>query len=152
MSKKIPRIRMFAGPNGSGKSTIKSVINPTLLGIYINPDEIEKNIGIQNFIDFSAYEVKTLGNEVLDFFKNSSLLRLANLLDSIPHLCHADNKLIFGHVEVNSYFAAVIADFIRTKLVEDEKSFTFETVMSMPDKVELLRLAQKKDTEHIFTM
>ena len=31
---------MFAGPNGSGKSTIKAVIRPELLGVYINPDEI----------------------------------------------------------------------------------------------------------------
>ena len=37
-------MRMFAGPNGSGKSTLNGVINPTLLGIYINPDEIEKQI------------------------------------------------------------------------------------------------------------
>jgi predicted ABC-type ATPase len=35
-------MRMFAGPNGSGKSTIKSVIDASLLGFYINPDEIEK--------------------------------------------------------------------------------------------------------------
>ena len=39
-----PRLRMFAGPNGSGKSTIKSVIRSELLGVYINPDEIEKDI------------------------------------------------------------------------------------------------------------
>lgn len=26
---------MFAGPNGSGKSTIKAVIRPELLGVYI---------------------------------------------------------------------------------------------------------------------
>jgi predicted ABC-type ATPase len=40
---------MFAGPNGSGKSTIKNaveaVIGPESLGVYINPDEIEKEIG-----------------------------------------------------------------------------------------------------------
>lgn len=41
MNKGIPRLRMFAGPNGSGKSTFKSIIRPELLGIYINPDEIE---------------------------------------------------------------------------------------------------------------
>ena len=40
MSVAIPRLRMFAGPNGSGKSTIKEVIEPQLLGVYINPDEI----------------------------------------------------------------------------------------------------------------
>ena len=44
MNLEIPRLRMFAGPNGSGKSTIKDVINKELLGIYINPDDIEKNI------------------------------------------------------------------------------------------------------------
>ena len=40
----IPRLRMFAGPNGSGKSTIKSVVSSKLLGHYLNPDEIEKEI------------------------------------------------------------------------------------------------------------
>lgn len=42
MNKEIPRLRMFAGPNGSGKSTFKSIIRPELLGIYINPDDVEK--------------------------------------------------------------------------------------------------------------
>lgn len=37
-----PRLRMFAGPNGSGKSTLKEVIRAEMLGIYINPDEIER--------------------------------------------------------------------------------------------------------------
>ena len=41
MRQEILRLRMFAGPNGSGKSTFKSIIRPELLGIYINPDEIE---------------------------------------------------------------------------------------------------------------
>ena len=44
MNQKTPRLRIFAGPNGSGKSTIKEVISEELLGIYINPDEIEKHI------------------------------------------------------------------------------------------------------------
>ncbi len=36
-----PRLRMFAGPNGSGKSTIKAVLRPELLGVCVNPDELE---------------------------------------------------------------------------------------------------------------
>ena len=55
MSQDIPRLRMFAGPNGSGKSTIKGVINESLLGVYINPDEIEKDIEELGFIDFGKY-------------------------------------------------------------------------------------------------
>lgn len=44
------RVRMFAGPNGSGKSTIKASINPGIFGIYINPDEIEKEIRERGFL------------------------------------------------------------------------------------------------------
>jgi hypothetical protein len=42
----VPRLRMVAGPNGSGKSTIKSVLPSELLGVYLNPDEIEADKGI----------------------------------------------------------------------------------------------------------
>lgn len=44
MKNKVPRVRMFAGPNGSGKSTIKSVIGPELIRVYVNPDEIEREV------------------------------------------------------------------------------------------------------------
>lgn len=50
---------MFAGPNGSGKSTFKSIIRPELLGTFINPDEIEKQIRDFGFLDLNRYEVKT---------------------------------------------------------------------------------------------
>ena len=33
---------MFAGPNGSGKSVLKSYLDPELLGVYLNADEIEE--------------------------------------------------------------------------------------------------------------
>ena len=59
MNKGIPRLRMFAGPNGSGKSTFKSIIRPELLGIYINPDEIEKEICDRGFLDLQGYQVTT---------------------------------------------------------------------------------------------
>ena len=35
---------MFAGPNGSGKSELKKHLPSALLGVYLNPDEIEKEI------------------------------------------------------------------------------------------------------------
>ncbi len=44
--------------------------------------------------------------------------------------------------EVNSYVASVAADFLRRALVERKCSFTFETVMSSPDKVALLAMAR----------
>lgn len=45
---------------------------------------------------------------------------------------------------MNAYFASVAADFIRLKLIESSQSFTCETVMSFPDKVELLQHAQSR--------
>jgi predicted ABC-type ATPase len=139
-----PRLRMFAGPNGSGKSTIKSVIRSELLGVYINPDEIEKDIRNDDFLDLLAFGVRTTSAEILDFFQNSTLLAKADLLDEAEYLSFNDDKLCFHNFIVNSYFASVAADFIRHKLLEIGTSFTFETVMSSPDKVAFLQKAQRR--------
>lgn len=53
-----PRLRMFAGPNGSGKSTIKSVLPEKLLGVYLNPDEIQADIEARGFLDLRHYGVE----------------------------------------------------------------------------------------------
>ncbi len=135
---------MFAGPNGSGKSTFKSIIRPELLGIFINPDEIEKEIRDFDFLNLEGYKVETTEKEILDFFIKSQLLKTADLLDDARELRFNDGKLSFFNAGVNSYFASVAADFIRHKLIECSKSFTFETVMSFPDKVEFLRTAQSR--------
>ncbi len=52
------------------------------------------------------------------------------------------NVLDFGGVAVNSYHASVQADLLRRKLIAARVPFSFETVMSAPDKVELLRDAR----------
>ncbi len=135
---KTPRMRMFAGPNGSGKSTMKSVIKPSLLGFYINPDEIEAEIAERGFLDFNCFSITTDKSEILTFFRTSTLLEKADLLDEAEFLKFNDNKLNFFDVSVNAYFASVAADFIRQKLLLTGQSFTFETVMSSPDKVSLL--------------
>lgn len=134
-----PRLRMFAGPNGSGKSTIKSKIGKRLLGAFINPDEIEAGIKQFGFLDFQKFSLKADTTETLDFFKHSSFLIKANLAADAAKLTFQDNKLNFSGINVNSYFASVAADFIRQKLLLNKKSFSFETVMSSPDKVEFLR-------------
>jgi len=140
---KKPRMRMFAGPNGSGKSTLKSVIPDDLIGVYINPDEIEKEIVQFDFLDLQAYGVDTTEEEIQIFFNQSTLLEKADLLDEASFLKFDGDKLSFFEVSVNAYFASVCADFIRRKLLEKRISFTFETVMSAPDKIEILKAAQQ---------
>lgn len=134
---------MFAGPNGSGKSTIKDAIEPNLIGIYVNPDEVEAQVKEKGFLDFSQFEIEPAEDELLRFFEASTLLKKAALLASTTQLRIKDNKLSFSGISMNSYFASVVCDFIRSKLIQIEKSFSIETVMSSPDKIELLKNAQK---------
>jgi predicted ABC-type ATPase len=142
VSAPIPRLRMFAGPNGSGKSTLKSYLPATLLGVYLNPDEIEQEIRKQGFLDFVSYCVNPTADEVLQFFNTSKLLQQANLFDAAGQLTFTCGRLNFAKVEVNSYLASVAGDFLRLKLLTQKLSFTFETVMSHPSKVDILIQAQ----------
>jgi predicted ABC-type ATPase len=132
---------MFAGPNGSGKSTLKSVLPEVLLGVYLNPDEIEQEIRQHGFLDVNQYGVKTTEAEVIGFFKRSDFLASTGEGRAVEQLSFANGRLSFG--AVNSYFASVTADFLRQKLLEQRATFTFETVMSHPGKVVLLEQAQK---------
>lgn len=94
MNTDVPRLRMFAGPNGSGKSTFKTMIRRELLGIYINPDEIEKEICDRGFLDLDAYWVKTTSEEILDFFHSSPLLEKADCLEEAQWLRFNEDKLL----------------------------------------------------------
>lgn len=134
---------MFAGPNGSGKSTLKGVVPQSLLGVYLNPDEMEKAIAEFGFLNLDHYGVTTSEAEILPFFCNSTLLQQAGLDDEAAELRFHDGKLDFFRVGVNSYYASVAADFLRQKLLTQRASFSFETVMSAPDKVGLLAKAQQ---------
>lgn len=143
MIKGIPRLRMFGGPNGSGKSTLKAYLPTELIGIYLNPDELEQRMRNQGALDLASFGVKTTAAEILAYFTNSAFLNDSGLADSVQMLRFADGQLDFSQVSVNSYLASVAADFLRRKLLEAQISFTFETVMSHPSKVEILSKAQQ---------
>ena len=134
---------MFAGPNGSGKSTLKAVLPKVLLGIYLNPDEIEQEIRRDGFLDFNTYDVEATAEEVLAFFTGSSFLISAGYEQEARQLAFEAGRLVFTNVPVNSYFASVAVDFLRQKLLEKKISFTLETVMSHRSKVGLLEQAQR---------
>lgn len=138
-----PRLRMFAGPNGSGKSTMKSVLKPELLGAYINPDEIEAIIKKDDFLYLDTYGVSCTLAELKAFFEQSTLLKKAELDDFVYDLKLYENRIDFHDVGINSYWASVTADFVRFLLLRQHQSFTFETVMSSPDKIQLLQKAQE---------
>ena len=142
MADRVPRLRMFAGPNGSGKSTLKAHLRPDLLGHYLNADEIELALRSPEGFDFSPFGLVPSPEELHAFWRASSLLRRTDLVRAAERLVLYRNRLGFGDVEGNSYFAAVVADFVRRRLLASRASFSFETVMSSRDKVLLLREAQ----------
>lgn len=139
-----PRLRLFAGPNGSGKSSLKSYLRPSLLGVYLNPDEMETSVKSDGFLNLNALGVETDATEILGYFRGSTLLQKKSLLDEVEKLSFSDGKLDFSRSEMNSYFASVAADFIRRKLMDKVTSLTFESVMSHPGKVALLAEAQAR--------
>jgi predicted ABC-type ATPase len=135
---------MFAGPNGSGKSTIKAVVSAKLLGHYLNPDEIEKEIKANGYLDIRGYNIQTNVQEIRAFFDKHPLIDKTELGDFVYEIKYIEAEFVdFSNVGIDSYMSAILTDFLRHKYLETHQSFTFETVMSSPDKVEILKKAQQ---------
>jgi predicted ABC-type ATPase len=134
---------MFAGPNGSGKSTLlREILPETLQGVYLNPDEIEKKIRRDGFLAPADYGIRNNADSILGFIRDSAFIQQAGLGDHAARLHYTDGRLYFPTDTVNAYLASVAADFLRHALLAAKVSFTFETVMSSPDKVAFLSKAQ----------
>ena len=134
---------MFAGPNGSGKSSLKSYLPEPLLGIYLNPEEIEQSVKECGYVDLMGFGIQTTAAEVLPLLVGSEFLIQNGLEESARSLSFANGRLCFPSGVINSYFASVVADFLRHRLLAEQRTFTFETVMSHPGKVQLLQRAQE---------
>jgi predicted ABC-type ATPase len=144
VSSEIPRLRLFAGPNGSGKSSLQKVIKPEFLGDVINPDELEKELKSNRYISMSQFYITADHDQLFDFLKSSSLLKRSGLLKDIDKLTLQENNLHFEGVDINSYWAAVLSDFIRRQWIKQRRTFSFESVMSSPDKIEFLKMAKEQ--------
>ncbi|HEY6172305.1 MAG TPA: hypothetical protein VIX80_08615 [Candidatus Kapabacteria bacterium] len=136
-------MRMFAGPNGSGKSTLKTVLQPELIGIYLNPDDIEKQIASNGIIDLAQFGIKVTNEQVSKFFESSELLQKGTTTDlEIPRL--EGTILTVDRATASEYQAAAVTEFIRYQLIHQKTSFTFETVMSHESKIDFLRYAHEQ--------
>jgi len=145
-----PKIRIIAGPNGSGKTTfIKKVRENNYLNIqnYINADDIQLELKNQGSFSLSIFPFQT---NVISFngFVNHSGFRVKieenSKLAVLDLLEFKDNCIYLKTKENTSYFYAMIANFIRFNLLENFQSFTYETVISHPSKIEFLKKAKKK--------
>ena len=139
MSKKVHRLRMIAGPNGSGKSTLmellKTVVNT---GFYINSDDIEASLLKKPILHFTDFGIKTTQKQFIYFVnQNTTIGSEAFKKEISKNILIQNNVLVINNIHVNSYTASLLADFLRTQLLKINASFTFETVMSHPSKVDI---------------
>ena len=138
------RMRVFAGPNGSGKSTIKEVISPDLLGHYLNPDDLERELRQHPYCSFTPYAIPLPDEDVFRvFFTGHPLAIRAGLSTVFETVRLQGGTADFSQVRINSYVAAILTDWLRNALIQTGQSFTFETVMSSPDKLDVFRRAQE---------
>lgn len=142
-----PRLRVFAGPNGSGKSTIHSLLRPEWIGAYVNADDIEKALAQVGRLDLNEFGLAgptgPLRERITSHLATSTLLARHDLEGVAQQLSLSpDLELTLPPNRVNSYVAAVLADAIRRELLEQGSTFTFETVMSSPDKIAFMQEAQ----------
>lgn len=144
-----PRLRVFAGPNGSGKSTIHELLRPEWIGVYVNADDMERQMRPAGELDLSPFELAadpgTLQQRLCHHLAQSPLLLKHGLSGVSASLTvRADARLQLPAEAVNAYVAGVLADAIRHELLAQGTTFTFETVMSAPDKIDFLREAQAR--------
>ena len=135
---------MFAGPNGSGKSSLKTLLEPELLGIYLNPDDMEREMRASGRLDLNCYSLSATDFEAKAYFSDSAVLKKAGLTNPAEQVSVEEGCLFFPRSLMNSYAASAAADFLRQRLFELRSSFTLETVMSHPSKVALLQEAQQR--------
>jgi hypothetical protein len=91
----------------------------------------------------AEFGIETTAEEVLPLITGSDFLNRQGFAEAAKGLSFAEGRLCFPPGVINSYFASVVADFLRHRLLASQRTFTFETVMSHPGKVALLQKAQE---------
>ncbi len=140
----VGRLRILAGPNGSGKTSVFGELRENFhWGVFVNADEIERRLKEEGCLDCREYAVAEVDEEKFrgaysDYFCTFSTRSAA---DNI----FVDNACIgvYDTALVDSYFAAFLAAYIREQLLETGISFSVETVMSHPSKVDFMARAHR---------
>lgn len=139
------RIRILAGPNGSGKTSIyKDLRDEFNWGVFVNADLIEQSLRKDGELNLSAYGVSHVSKNDFDkaFLNSAQAKKSKCTLDNV-HL-EDDVLAIKDSQYLDSYFSAFVASFIQSVLIEAGISFSMETVMSHPSKLEMMKFAKQK--------
>jgi predicted ABC-type ATPase len=139
---------MFAGPNGSGKTELIHRLQYThlRLGPVINSDSILQTLNKAGFLDLKEFGLSkiTQGTWKSGFKNIGELLTRLEKTSMTPQVEIRENVLICKSNDLDAYSAALIADFLRYIMIEEQVSFSFETVMSHPGKIDFLKTAKER--------
>jgi len=135
---------MFAGPNGSGKSTLYHKIKDKFnlrFGIYLNADEINELLIRNSFLDINQFGVKADLSSFKTFFFSSGWSEYVRDSNYVSKWKFTGNIVSIRKSSIKLYDSAIFSDYIRTKFIESGLTFTFETVMSHPSKIDFISKA-----------
>jgi predicted ABC-type ATPase len=131
----------MAGPNGSGKSTVLLGVRKKFYsGPFVNADEIEKSFTEKGLVNLPAdYDLTITDKLFADFLQTAgkSWVDKASKENSETSI-ESINGILVVKNKPSPYDAALAADFIRSQLLEKGETFTFETVLSHPSKIDFL--------------
>jgi predicted ABC-type ATPase len=133
---------MVGGPNGSGKTTLVEYLRGAIalpLGHYLNPDALDYELVQSGRIDFARWGVDLGAGEFLRFVEHHPLFARAQ----VGLLRVEQNAIVPAQPVPPGYLASIISDFMRRHWLGERASFTFETVMSSGDKIDLLAEAHR---------
>lgn len=139
------RLRILAGPNGSGKTSIyKDLRDAFNWGVFVNADMIEQSLRTDGELNLSVYGLSNISKEqLIGAYLQST--QVQNSKCNLENIDMVDDVLILNDVTLlDSYFSAFVASFIQMALMEKGISFSFETVMSHPSKLDIMRLAKNQ--------
>jgi predicted ABC-type ATPase len=133
------KVRVFAGPNGSGKSTLFDAFSKEYnTGFFVNADRLEKSLVINGYIDLSQMDLAATQADLDEFLAKPSSISLIAKAAANGHKIEIhlnENKITDGAQDSHTYEGSLIAAFIRFLMAREDRSFSFETVMSDPSKV-----------------
>lgn len=132
----------MAGPNGSGKSTVLQEVRKSFYsGPFVNADEIEKILTEKHLLNLPSLFDLAIDDELFSHFllkEGKSWAKKAKDEGSVISISCSNGMLVTGQ-RPSPYDAALAADFIRFQLLQKGETFTFETVLSHPSKIEFLQ-------------
>ncbi len=136
------RLRILAGPNGSGKSSLFSLLSGLVnTHDYINADEIKVKLEQTGYIDIPF---ATGIEELRNYISTTTFDKIAKIPFENDGIIVETNRIRFSPDAINPYSVAALCDYLRYGYMENDLSFSMETVFSHPSKLDFLNDAREK--------